>query len=128
MKIRKSIRQSEEHRFARALGQRPFLKDFRLKTKASLDLLSESFGPPERIQRRNLLFWNFVRDDGAIGFSVFSQVSKLSKSREIEVVLSARSGAKAFGHWTIDRLCGVESGEETPFFVGAGRFVVSRLG
>ena len=127
MKTRKSTRQFEEHRFARALGRRPFLKDFRLKTKASLNLLSESFGPPERIQRKNLLFWNFVRDDGAVGFSLFSRVSKLSEGGELEVVLSAHSGAKTFGDWTIDRLAGLESGEETPFFVGAGRYAVVRL-
>jgi hypothetical protein len=127
MKTRKSTRQFEEHQFARALGQQPFLRDFRLKTMASLDLLSESFGPPERVRRRNLLFWNFVRDDGAMGFSLFSRVSKLPKRGEVEAVLCARVGAKAFGDWTIDRLCGLESGEETPFFVGAGRYAVVRL-
>jgi hypothetical protein len=119
---------SKERTFARALGQRPFLNEARLTTTASLDLLSESFGPAERTRSGNVLFWNFVRDDGANGFSLFSRVSKFPKRGEIEVVLGARAGVKAFGEWAIDRLCGLEAGEETPLFIGAGQFVVSRLG
>ena len=122
----KKKQQSEQHTFARLLGQRPFLNDARLKTTASLDLLTEAFGPAERLRDGNLLFWNFVRDDGAKGFSLFSHVPKLPRRGEIEVFLGARVGAK-FGEWAIDRLCALKSAEAVPFFIGAGEFVVSRL-
>jgi hypothetical protein len=105
----------EEPTFTRVLGKRPFLTNARLKTMATLDLLSEAFGPPERIRSRRLIYWNFARDDSAKNFSLYSRISELPRDRQIEVVVSAEAGAKSFGDWTIDRLSGLESGEKHPF-------------
>jgi hypothetical protein len=95
-------------------------------------LFVETFGPPERVRRRsrNLLFWNFYRQDGAEGFSLFAMVSrqtKLHPRSEVAVQLSAGAGVTSFRNWTALRLAGVESGEDNPLFIGGRAFVMEPM-
>jgi hypothetical protein len=88
-------------------------------------LLAEAFGPPELRQRKtsSVIYWNFSREDGATGFTLFAKIPSRSRRIEVEIRLSANAGVRSFIAWTIDRLSAIEGGEELPLFLGAGRFV-----
>lgn len=113
-------------RFARVLGKRPVLGAAKYEITDNLDLLGETFGPPERRAHKNsaIVYWNFSRDDGTSGFTLFAEVSSGRKPRELEISLAAKAGVRSFYDWTIDKLSAMEGGEETPLFIGAGKFVV----
>jgi hypothetical protein len=122
------------HPFVRVLGDPPRSGAVRMMTVESFDLFTETFGPPERRshKRAMLLVWNFVRlDRNDLGvFSLSSQIpnsTKITGNLEIEVRLTAERGVKSFIGWTIDRLAGVESGEELPSYVGNGKHTITRL-
>jgi hypothetical protein len=92
----------------------------------NLDLLGEAFGPPERRAHKDsaIVYWNFLRDDGISGFTLFVEVSSGRKPRELVISLAAKAGVRSFYDWTIDKLSAMEGGEETPLFIEAGKFVV----
>src|SRR5580693_6565115 len=124
-----AVNTADQHAFARVLGKRPRLRAAKSSTVDQLGLFLETFGPPERARRRsrNLLFWNFYRQDGAEGFSLFAKVSrqaKLHPRSEVEVQLSAGAGVISFRNWTALRLASVESGEDNPLFIGGRVFVM----
>src|SRR5580658_9983911 len=104
MRTETAVNAADQNAFARVLGKRPRLRAAKSSTVDQLGLFVETFGPPERAQRRNrnLLFWNFYRQDGAEGFSLFAKVSrqvKLHPRSELEVQLSAGAGVTAFRNW-----------------------------
>jgi hypothetical protein len=111
--------------FARVLGKSPLIAAAKYRCLDSRDLLSEAFGPPELCQREksSVIYWNFSREDGASGFTLFAKLPSRSKRNQVEIRLSAKVGVRSFIAWTIDRLSAIEGGEELPLFLGAGRFV-----
>jgi hypothetical protein len=115
--------------FVRVLGKRPRLRTAKSSTLDQFGLFVETFGPPERAERKNghLLFWNFLRQDSTEGFCLFASVSretKLHPRTEVQVNISAVSGAELFRGWTALRLATVENGDETPLYVGSRAFVM----
>ena len=100
--------------------------------RISLACLSNVRTAGARTRRRggNLLFWNFVRMDAAQGFSLYARVSCRR-----QVASAFRGAGPAFGgagvtssrNWTALRLAGVESGENTPLFVGGRAFVMEPI-
>ena len=115
--------------FVRILGKRPSLRPAKSSTVDQFGLFVETFGPPERAKRRNgnLLFWNFLRQDATEGFCLFASVSRATKLHprtEVEVRLSAGSGVELFRGWTAVRLAAVETGDETPLYVGNRAYVL----
>jgi hypothetical protein len=132
MRTATTVNAADQNAFARVLGKRPRLRTAKSSTVDQFGLFVETFGPPERARRqsRNLLFWNFYRQDGAEGFSLFAKVSrqaKLHPRSEVEVQLSARAGVTSFRNWTALRLAGVESGEDNPLFIGGRAFVMEPI-
>jgi hypothetical protein len=128
--------ETKQQEFARVLGKMPRRGTATYTTIDELGLFTETFGPPEIAKRKNhtVLFWNFVRDNGLDGFSLVSRVAGIPKNpkacigrREVEVRLVAKIGMRPFWLWTSDRLGAIESGEETPLFLGGGKFVVAPL-
>ena len=115
--------QKEGLQFARVLGKSPLIAE-QYRCLDSPILLSEAFGPPELRQHKksSVLYWNFCRQDGASGFTLFAEIPSRSKPAEVEIRLSAKAGVRSFISWTIDRLSATENGETLPLFVGAGRF------
>ena len=121
-----------QHPFVRILGKRPRLRTANSSTVDQFGLFVETFGPPERMERRNgdLLFWNFLRQDSTEGFCLFASVSrktKLHPRTEVEVQLSAGSGVKLFRGWTAVRLATVENGDETPLYLGNRAYVLQPI-
>jgi len=116
-------KQPVQHAVTRVLGRPPVIRSVRLTTNDSTNLLTEAFGPPElkSLKRSTLVFWNFERQDGTRGFTLFARVKPKSNPRNIQVRLVATAGVRSFVDWTIDKLSGVESGEETPIFVNEKR-------
>lgn len=121
--------QGKEHHFARVLGMAPRLGNVRCSTTDDLDLFAESFGPPEVKTQRggSVLFWNFVRQDGTAGFSLYSRVSG-QRPKEVTVHLVAPN-PKSFREWTALRLHEISNAEAWPLFLGvnARKFCVARL-
>lgn len=111
--------------FARVLGKSPLIAEPKYRCLDSPILLAEAFGPPELRQRKtsSVIYWNFSREDGATGFTLFAKIPSRSRRIEVEIRLSANAGVRSFIAWTIDRLSAIEGGEELPLFLGAGRFV-----
>lgn len=116
--------------FARVLGRPPLIRAEKYRCFDHPSLLSEAFGPPElRIRKRStLVFWNFTREDGAGGFTLFARVPSKCNPREVEIRLAARDGVRSFRDWTIDKLSLAESREETPLFISSGAYAITRLG
>jgi len=115
--------------FVRILGKRPSLRTAKSSTVDQFGLFVETFGPPERTERKcgHLLFWNFLRQDSTEGFCLFASVSRATKLHprtEVEVQLAACSGVDLFRGWTAVRLATVENGDETPLYVGNRAYVV----
>jgi hypothetical protein len=132
MRTETAVNAADQNAFARVLGKRPRLRTTKSSTVDQFGLFVETFGPPERARRRsrNLLFWNFYRQDGTKGFSLFATVSrqaKLHPRSEVEVQLSAGAGVTSFRNWTALRLAGVESGEDNPLFIGGRAFVMEPI-
>ena len=132
MRTATAVNATDQNAFARVLGKRPRLRAAKSSTVDQFGLFVETFGPPERARRRggNLLFWNFVRMDAAQGFSLYARVScqgRLHPRSEVQVQLSAGAGVTSFRNWTALRLAGVESGEDTPLFVGGRAFVMEPI-
>jgi hypothetical protein len=133
----KAAMQEETNRqqFARVLGKAPCLGAARYRTTDQLGILTETFGPPETAKRKNqtLLFWNFMRADGVDRFSLVSRIAGALKPKanidrqEVEVQVIAKAGIRLFRLWTADRLAAIESGDETPLFLGGEKFVVAPL-
>src|SRR5580658_2944310 len=97
MRTATAVNAADQNAFARVLGRRPKLRTAKSSTVDQFGLFVETFGPPERTRRRNrnLLFWNFYRQDGAEGYSLFARVSrqtKLHPRSEVQVQLSAGAG------------------------------------
>ena len=122
--------------FARVLGRSPLTRAPRYRTSDQFGLFAESFGPPELAKRKNgtILFWNFTRNDGREGFTLFSCVpsswrignmGRAVNRLEVEVLLAAKKGARTFWSWTAWKLAGVETGEEAPLFLGGSNFAVT---
>jgi hypothetical protein len=111
--------------FARILGRAPLIAEPKYRCLDSPRLLAEAFGPPELRQRKksSVIYWNFSREDGVSGFTLFAKIPSRSRRAEVEIRLAAKAGARSFIAWTIDRLSAIEGGEEAPLFIGAGRFV-----
>ncbi|HKV04522.1 MAG TPA: hypothetical protein VJO53_05365 [Candidatus Acidoferrales bacterium] len=120
---------SPSRSFARILGRSPVIRAEKYRCLDHPSLLSETFGPPELLARKRsvLVFWNFTREDGAGGFTLFARLRPKSKPREIEVRLAANSGVKSFVEWAIDRLSAHDGGEEAPLFIGSGAFAITRI-
>ena len=118
-----------QHSFSRILGRAPVVRPEKYRCFDHPNLLSETFGPPELLARKRstVVFWNFERQDGTKGFTLFARVRRKSEPNQIEICVAARSGVRSFFEWTIDRLSGVESGEESPLFVNSGAFAIARL-
>jgi hypothetical protein len=125
MSIRRQAVERKPPEFARVLGKSPLMAVAKYRCLDSPNLLSEAFGPPELRQRKksSMLYWNFSREDGASGFTLSAKIPSRSKRAQVEIRLAAKAGVRSFMAWTIDRLSAIEGGEETPAFVGAGRFV-----
>lgn len=129
MRAATAVKAADQHAFARVLGKRPRLRTAKSSTVDQFGLFIETFGPPERARQKNgsLLFWNFVRNDDRKGFSLFARVSRAAKLHprsEVQIELAAGAGVVSFQNWTADRLAGVESGEDSPLFIGGRAFVV----
>ncbi len=127
MKARTKV--TAQHSFARVLGKRPRIRAASYTAIDHPNLLAETFGPPEMTNQKSstLIFWNFVRNDGAKRFTLFARVRPKSRPSEVEVHLVADAGVRSFREWTSDKLSVVEGGEEVPLFVGAGAFAIARL-
>jgi hypothetical protein len=89
-------------------------------------LFYEAFGPPETDNRKHLsvLFWNFVEGDGTIAFTLSM---KFPSGRKVFLV--PRQGtdpayADTAYLWTGER---IGEAEMEPLFLGARKFVVSRV-
>ena len=120
---------ADQHPFVRVLGKRPSLRTAKSSTVDQFGLFVETFGPPERTERKSghLLFWNFLRQDSTEGFCLFASVSRATKLHprtEVEVQLSAGLGVELFRGWTAVRLAAVENGDETPLYVGNRAYVL----
>jgi hypothetical protein len=120
----------DPHRFIRQVGKKPLLSQPKCKTHYEPELFAETFGPPEMEmndrRRSGILFWNFVDQDGKAAFSMFAEFPAGQKAKDVSVYLSARKSFSTAYLWTADRLAAVETGDELPILLGAGRFVVSR--
>jgi hypothetical protein len=133
----KAARQEEtnQQQFARILGKAPRLGAAKCTMIDQLGLFTETFGPPEIAKRKNqtVLFWNFVRDTGSRDFSLVARIPLTQKPnasigrREVEVQIVAKAGIRSFRWWTADRLAAIESGDESPLFLGGAKFVVAPL-
>jgi len=123
--MKTQIQQTKCCTFFRVLGRAPLMAVAKYRCLDSPSLLAEAFGPPELRQGKtsSVLFWNFSRQDGASGFTLFATIPSHSRRAQVEIRLAAKGGVRSFIAWTIDRLSAIESGEETPLFIGAGRFV-----
>jgi hypothetical protein len=127
--------ETNQQQFARVLGKPPRLGAAKYRTVDQLGLFTETFGPPEVEKRKNrtLLFWNFTRADGADRFSLVSRISGALKPKasigrqEVEVQIVAKAGIRSFRWWTANRLAAIESGDESPVFLGGAEFVVAPL-
>jgi hypothetical protein len=124
----------DPHRFIRQVGKRPLLSEPKYTTPYEPELFAETFGPPETEmndrRRSGILFWNFVDQDGKAAFSMFAEFpagQKAKDAKKVRVCLSARRSSSTAYLWTADRLAAVETGDELPLLLGAGRFVVSRV-
>jgi hypothetical protein len=121
----------DPHGFIRQVGKRPLLSQPKFKTPYEPELFAEAFGPPEVDHRKRscILFWNFADlKDGKAAFSMFAEFPAGQKAKDVPVYLSAcRSFSTAAYLWTADRLAAVETGDEPPLLLGAGRFVVFRV-
>ena len=123
------VKLSAQHPFVRVLGKRPSLRTAKSSTVDQFGLFVETFGPPERVERRNgqLPFWNFLRQDSTEGFCLFASVSRATKLHprtEVEVQLAACCGVDLFRGWTAVRLAAVENGDETPLYIGSRAYVL----
>jgi hypothetical protein len=58
---------------------------------------------------------------------MFAEFPAGQKVKDVPVYLSARKSFSTAYLWTADRLAAVETGDELPLLLGAGRFVVSRV-
>jgi hypothetical protein len=124
----------DAHRFIRQVGKRPLLSQPKCKTPYEPDLFAETFGPPEMEmndrRRSGILFWNFIDQNGKAAFSLFAEFpagQKPKDAKNVSVCLSTRNSFSMAYLWTADRLAAVETGDELPILLGAGRFVVSRV-
>jgi hypothetical protein len=78
------------------------------------------------------MYWNFLRADGAEGFSLFARPPKTQKPNasigrvEVDVTLAAVTSAQSFKIWTALRLAAIECGAEMPM-LNSAQFVVSKL-
>jgi hypothetical protein len=120
----------DPHRFIRQVGTRPLLSQPKCKTRYEPELFAETFGPPEvdHCKRSCVLFWNFVdQRDGKVAFTMFAEFPAGQKAKDVPVYLSARRSFSTAYLWTADRLGAVETGDELPLLLGAGKFIVSRV-
>lgn len=131
----RNAKEIPKDRFARVLGHMPVVQVAKYRTTDQLGLFTDTFGPPEIRQRKSgtMLFWNFIRDDGARNFSLVSQVPEIRNATanigrlEVEVRLVAKRGIRSFWFWTADRLAAIESGEELPTVLNGARFAVAPI-
>jgi hypothetical protein len=124
MSIRRQAVERKPPEFARVLGKSPRMTATKYRCLDSRHLLSEVFGPPELRQRKtSTLYWNFSREDGIGGFTLYAKIPLRSQRAQLEISLTAKAGVRSFIAWTIDKLSAIEGGEELPLFLGAGRFV-----
>jgi len=117
-----------ETEFARILG-----RSLCCRTKGQIvdhvDTFYDAFGPPEilRTRRTKLLYWNFQREDGKLGFSLLVPfpVNKNSKgSIEVDVAAKQPRDFLPFMQWALDQVSISSNGEQAPRFLNASRFVV----
>ena len=93
------------------------------------DVFAEAFGPPEVLTWKGmkLLYWNFSREDGALGFSLLYPLAiGQEPKREITVQAAVRRtrNTETFMPWLLDRLSTAANGQGAPKFLNASRFVV----
>lgn len=105
--------------FSRVLGEQPHLKDVGMQIIEGLEVLAETFGPPER--EGTLVFWNFTGRDGSRG-TVFGKDQ--SKTRQVVFSVASRSNAKALHGWIFDRLANVSNGDAAPLFLHAAKYEI----
>lgn len=106
--------------FSRVLGEQPQLKDVRMQIIEGLEVLAETFGPPER--EGVLAFWNFTGRDGQTRGTIFGKDQ--SKTRQVVFSVAARSNAKTLHQWIFDRLANVSNGDTAPLFLRAAKYEI----
>lgn len=115
--------------FGRSLGRSPLLRSVRAQLVEPAML--EAFGPGERMvhaKSPTLVYWNFIREDGRNGFTIFARICPKAKPGKLTVNLAAERGARSFYEWVLDRVGAVENGDAEPKFVGSGAFAIQRVG
>jgi hypothetical protein len=126
---------AEPQLFARTFGRAICRRSGVALLRSDLQAVVEVFGPPETLHSTvstTTLFWNFQRQDGTGGFSVWVDVpsDRLAKNRtsafDLEVAAKSDRESGSFFEWVMDRLEAVGNGNEPPSFVGDRGFVVVR--
>lgn len=121
------MRTNSQHSFARLLGRAPRCK-VRGRVTEHVDAFVEAFGPPETLKWKSmrLLFWNFKRQDGAIGFSLlvlFPIKEKPEGEINVDVASVDHRDFDTFMSWVLDRTGSVLNGEDAPRFLNGAHFV-----
>jgi hypothetical protein len=117
--------------FARILWRATTCRKIRAECKNFAEIYVKAFGPPEVLKWRSLklLYWNFRRKDGAMGFSVFVALPIKAKFRgEITFSVATRSRLdedwEQFLVWLWDTVGKAEHSEEAPRFLNGAGFVI----
>ena len=117
------------HPFARILGRAPRC-NVRGRITDRFDAFVETFGPPEVLKWKyyKLVFWNFKRQDGAIGFSLLVAFSNNERPKRgligVDVSSIDLRDFEAFMSWALDRIGSAMNGEDAPKFLNGADFVI----
>ena len=127
--IERQLAKSKRFQFARVLGQRPVTNKVKGATRYEPQLFEATFGPPEYRESKSgsILFWNFLRNDGQKGFSMFAEIPKGRTPKDVQVQIATRGNVITFINWTAIRLNTVENAIKPPAFLGSGLCVISQL-
>jgi hypothetical protein len=113
--------------FARVLGQH-FGGRMTTQIIDHIGFFNEAFGPPEVVKSGclKLLYWNFQRKDGAVGFHLLSPFHRTEKPRgAITVDLWVRGHRdQQFLSWVLSELGHVTNCDRPPRFLNAEKFVI----
>jgi len=125
----RQLAKAKKFQIVRVLGQQPVTNKVKGATRYEPQLFEATFGPPEYRESKSgsILSWNFLRNDGQKGFSMFAEIPKGRTPKDVQAQIATRGNVITFINWTAIRLNTVENAIEPPAFLGSGFCVSSHL-
>jgi hypothetical protein len=120
---------AKEIEFARVVGRVPNLRQPQIYSHGFLDEVTQAFGPPEKLKRESkaILYWNFVSDNGATGFSLRIELparGRTNQELDIEIAARRHRDSRPFVDWAIHRIDSVSQRDVAPVFLNGEKFVI----